>query len=122
MRAIVAGDSQAFYASEIEDRRIVGLPPFGRLAAFIVSADDRDSAQTYARALALAAPRAPDIAVLGPTEAPLAVIRGRHRMRLLVKTTKSADLQGYIRHWLSLSPPQRGSVRLQIDIDPQSFL
>ncbi len=122
MRAIVAGDAEGFYASEIADRRAVGLPPFGRLAGFIVSADDRDSMQAYARALALAAPRVPDIAVLGPTEAPLAVIRGRHRMRLLVKAAKSADLQGFIRHWLQAAPPARGNVRLQIDIDPQSFL
>jgi primosomal protein N' (replication factor Y) len=122
MKAIVAGDREAFYASEIADRRAVGLPPFGRLAGLIISADDRPSAQAYARALSLAAPKSPNINVLGPTDAPLAVIRGRHRFRLLVKADRSADLQAYIRDWLAVAGPARGSVRLQVDIDPQSFL
>ncbi len=122
MKAIVAGDREAFYASEIEDRRAVGLPPFGRLAGLVISADDRDSAQAYARTLALAAPKVLNINVLGPTDAPLAVIRGRHRFRLLVKADRGTDLQGYIRQWLALTGPTRGSVRLQVDIDPQSFL
>jgi primosomal protein N' (replication factor Y) len=122
MQAIVAGDREAFYASEIADRRAVGLPPFGRLAGLIVSADDRQSAQSYARALALAAPNSKEIRVLGPTDAPLAVIRGRHRFRLLVKAERSADLQAYIRQWVLQADPPRGSVRLQVDIDPQSFL
>jgi primosomal protein N' (replication factor Y) len=122
MKAIVAGDREAFYASEIADRLAVGLPPFGRLAGLIVSADDRASAQAHARALALAAPRLAGIQVLGPTDAPLAVIRGRHRFRLLVKADRSADLQTFIRQWLAAADPARGSVRLQIDIDPQSFL
>ena len=122
MKAIVAGDREAFYASEIEDRRIVGLPPFGRLAGVIISADDRETAQAYARSLALAAPKADKIQVLGPTDAPLAVVRGRHRFRLLVKSERTVDIQTYIRDWLALADKIRGSLRIQIDIDPQSFL
>ena len=60
--------------------------------------------------------------VLGPAEAPLAVVRGRHRFRLLVQAPRSADLQGYIRDWLATAPPPRGGVRVQVDIDPQSFM
>jgi primosomal protein N' (replication factor Y) len=60
--------------------------------------------------------------VLGPAEAPLAVVRGRHRFRLLVQAPRSADLQGYLRGWLKEAPAPRGGVRVQIDIDPQSFL
>jgi primosomal protein N' (replication factor Y) len=122
MKAIVSGDRDAFYASEIADRKLVGLPPFGRLAGLIVSADDRESAQGYARTLSLAAPKVPEIQVMGPTDAPLAVIRGRHRFRLLVKADRTADVQAYLRHWLTSVGPPRGSVRLQVDIDPQSFL
>jgi primosomal protein N' (replication factor Y) len=76
----------------------------------------------YARAVALAAPAAAKIEVLGPAEAPLSVIRGRHRYRLLVKATREADLQAYLRLWLGQVPKAKGDVRLVVDIDPYSFL
>jgi primosomal protein N' (replication factor Y) len=62
------------------------------------------------------------VMVLGPAEAPLALIRGRYRFRLLIKTEREIDLQGYLRAWLARAPKPRGSVRAEIDIDPQSFL
>ena len=61
------------------------------------------------------------VRVLGPAEAPLAVVRGRHRFRLLVKSPRDFDLSAYMREWLSGAPKRKGSVRLEIDIDPQSF-
>ena len=64
----------------------------------------------------------PLILVLGPAEAPLAVVRGRHRFRLLVHAARNADVQGYIRNWLASVPAPKGNVRVQVDIDPQSFL
>ena len=122
LRAIVAGDRERFYEAEIEERRRAGLPPFGRLAGLVVSAEEREPAHAYARMLALAAPREADIAVLGPAEAPLAVVRGRHRFRLLVRTGRTQDLQGYLRRWLGAVEAPRGSVKLHVDVDPQSFL
>jgi primosomal protein N' (replication factor Y) len=122
MRAIVAGDREAFYSREIAERRDAQLPPFGRLAGIVISGPDRPSAQGYAAAFRRAAPERPDIAVLGPAEAPLAVIRGRSRFRLLVQAPRSVDLQSWLRQWLAEAPVPRGSVRVQIDIDPQSFL
>ena len=62
------------------------------------------------------------IQVLGPAEAPLAVIRGRYRFRLLVKAAREADLQAYLRLWLTEAPKPKGDVRLNVDIDPYSFL
>ena len=85
MRALVTGDRQGFYEAEIALREEAGLPPFGRLAAIVIQAKERQAAEGYARELALAAPEARLIQVLGPVEAPLAVIRGWHRQRLLVK-------------------------------------
>ncbi len=120
--AIVSGDRDAFYAREIEARRVAGLPPFGRLAGIVVSGPDRASAQAYATALRRAAPANDSAMVLGPAEAPLAVIRGRHRFRLLVHAPRGFDLQNYVRGWLRSAPPARGGVRIQIDIDPQTFL
>ncbi|WP_048644829.1 primosomal protein N' [Nitratireductor soli] len=122
MRAIVTGDAEAFYEREITERERAGLPPFGRLAGIIVSAATRQEAEGHARALRRAAPRAEGLDVLGPAEAPLAMIAGRHRFRLLVHGTRRADLQGFVRAMLDAGPKQRGSVRVQVDIDPQSFL
>ncbi|MBZ3693630.1 primosomal protein N' [Phyllobacterium calauticae] len=122
MRAIVSGDAEAFYAREIEERERSGLPPYGRLGALIISAGTRAEAENHARALRRAAPHSPEINVLGPAEAPLALIRGRHRFRLLIHGTRKADIQNFIRAILSAGPKERGSVRVQIDIDPQSFL
>jgi primosomal protein N' (replication factor Y) len=120
--AIVSGDREAFYAREIEARRAAQLPPFGRLAAIVVSGPDRASAQTYAQNLRRAAVADSLILVLGPAEAPLAVVRGRHRFRLLVHAARQADVQAYIRAWLAAVPAPKGNVRVQVDIDPQSFL
>lgn len=122
MKALVSGDREAFYTTEIEERRRAVLPPFGRLAAIIVSAATRAEAEDHARALARAAPAGAGIDVLGPAEAPLAVIRGRHRFRLLVRCPRSVDIQAYLRAWLTVAPPERGSVRRAVDVDPQSFL
>jgi primosomal protein N' (replication factor Y) len=122
IQALVSGDRDTFYEREIEARREAGLPPFGRLASLLVSGGSREAAEAYARAVALAAPPAAKIQVLGPAEAPLAVIRGRHRYRLLVKATREADLQAYLRLWLSALPKAKGDLLLTVDIDPYSFL
>ncbi|MCO5080760.1 MAG: primosomal protein N' [Rhizobiaceae bacterium] len=122
MQAIVSGDSAAFYEREIAERERSSLPPFGRLAGIIVSADTRADAESHARQLRRAAPQAADIAILGPAEAPMAVVAGRHRFRLLIHGERRADMQGFIRRMLAEGLKARGSVRVQVDIDPQSFL
>ena len=122
IQALVSADRDNFLEREIAARRDAGLPPFGRLASLLVSGSAREAAEGYARAVALAAPPAAKIQVLGPAEAPLSVIRGRHRYRLLVKAAREADLQAYLRLWLSQVPKVKGDVRLVVDVDPYSFL
>ncbi|MGH6823510.1 MAG: replication restart helicase PriA, partial [Methylocella sp.] len=139
MRALLSGDCERFYEEETNQRRRAGLPPFGRLAALIVSGKDSASAEVFARALARAAhtlppsdswrltpagalPRDNELSLLGPAEAPIAVVRGRHRFRLLVRAPRAADLQGFLRAWLAAGPPEKGGVRVAVDVDPQSFL
>ena len=100
MQAIISGDREAFLAREIRQRQAGLLPPFGRLAALVISARDKELAQLFARDVARRAPPADRIEVLGPAEAPLAVIRGRHRWRLLVKAPRELDVQAYLRAWL----------------------
>ncbi len=121
MRALASGDRDRFFEAEAAARREAGLPPFGRLAAVIVSAADAEAADFAARALARAAPQWPGVTVLGPAPAPLAVLRGRHRRRFLVKAEREVRLQAVMRDWLS-RVRLGGSARLQIDIDPYSFL
>jgi primosomal protein N' (replication factor Y) (superfamily II helicase) len=121
MQALAAGDRDGFLAAEANARREAGLPPFGRLAALIVSADDPDSADFAARALARATPQLPGVTVLGPAPAPLAILRRRHRRRFLVKAERNVNLQRVLRDWLG-RVRLGGSARLQVDIDPYSFL
>jgi primosomal protein N' (replication factor Y) len=122
MQALVSGDAQAFYEREIAEREKARLPPFGRLAAIITSADSRADAEGHARQLRGSAPEVDGISVLGPAEAPLALIRGRHRFRLLVHGRRNSDLQAFLRRMLAQGPKIRGTVHVQLDIDPQSFL
>ena len=126
MRALIAQDREAFYSAEIESRERTHYPPFGRLASIVVSGPDKHDTAAYARALARAAPVQDllqgDLRVLGPAEAPLALIRGRHRLRLLVKAPRGFDLSAYLRAWLAAAPKRHGSVKLDVDVDPQSFL
>jgi primosomal protein N' (replication factor Y) len=121
MKALILGDREAFYSSEIELRERTGYPPFGRLASVVISAAERHTAESYGRSLVGLAPKDEQVRVLGPAEAPIAVVRGRHRFRLLVKAPRAYDLSGYMRDWLSAAPKTKGSLQLQVDIDPQSF-
>jgi len=121
MEAMVKGDSEAFYRHEIEVRRQGGLPPFGRLAALIVSGNEHDEAMRFAKALLAAAPLADGLKLYGPADAPVAMVRGRHRVRLLAQSGKDFDLSGYVRFWLTSGPRVSGNLRIQVDIDPMSF-
>jgi primosomal protein N' (replication factor Y) (superfamily II helicase) len=121
MAALVSGDRDGFYAAESAARRAIGVPPYGRMAAIIVSAQNAELAQRTARDLAEAAPQANDVMVLGPAPAPLSVLRGRHRYRLLVHASRSFALQAMVRSWLgSVDWPAR--VRVTVDVDPYSFM
>jgi primosomal protein N' (replication factor Y) len=121
IEALANGDRDAFYAAETEARRDAGAPPFGRWAAIIVSSEDQAEALAAARAIGGTAPDLPDMLVLGPAPAPLSLLRGRYRFRLLINARRSAELQKTLREWLEpLQFPR--SVRVNIDIDPYSFV
>jgi len=122
MRALIAQDREAFYDAEIEVRERDHYPPFGRLASIVVSGPDKHDTESHARALARAAPTHDEVRILGPAEAPLALVRGRHRFRLLIKAPRNFDLSAYLRQWLAAAPKKHGSIKLDVDVDPQSFL
>ena len=122
MQAIVAGDRDAFLNYEVKTRQSGLLPPYGRLAAIVISARDKALTEVTARDIARRAPRSEVISVLGPVEAPIAVVRGRHRWRLLVKAPRDVDLQAYLRAWAGTIPKLKSDVRITVDIDPYNFL
>lgn len=122
MSAIVSGDRDQFLAHELQNRQTAMMPPYGRLAAMIFSSREKPMAEEFARMVVNHAPPATNIHVLGPVEAPLAVIRGRYRFRALVRATKDEDIQAYLRLWIDRLPKIKGDLRLSVDVDPYSFL
>ncbi|MFC7473484.1 primosomal protein N' [Dankookia sp. GCM10030260] len=121
MQALISGDLAGFMQEEAAMRRPGHWPPFGRLAALIVSAEDEREADRTARDLGLAAPGGEGVQVLGPAPAPLALLRGRHRRRLLLKTRRDIAVQPILREWLARVPVP-SHVRVQVDVDPVGFL
>ncbi|MCU0729844.1 MAG: primosomal protein N', partial [Sphingopyxis sp.] len=119
--AMINGDTAGFYAAETAARAAARMPPFGRLAAIIISSEDAGAAERTARALAEAAPDVGGMDIWGPAPAPLAMLRGRHRHRLLVHASRTAPIQAHLRDWLGkVSWPAK--VRVAVDIDPYSFV
>jgi len=121
MEALVSGDADAFTAAETEARREAGAPPFGRYAAIVVSSEDQSAAYDIAKLVGRTAPRVEGMEVYGPAPAPLAMLRGRHRYRLLIHARRGLDVQDVIRAWLGgLDWPSK--VRVIVDVDPYSFV
>jgi primosomal protein N' (replication factor Y) len=121
IEALIAGDVEGFYEAETDARREAAMPPFGRLAAIVVSSEKEEDAKQAAHQIGRSAPIHDNMIVLGPVPAPLAMLRGRHRLRLLVHASRSLPLQDIVREWLGgLEWPK--SVRVAVDVDPYSFL
>ncbi len=121
MQALAAADRDGFLAIEQEMRELAGMPPFGRLAALIISAPSAEQVDEFCNAAAKAAPHGEGVDVFGPAPAPIAILRGRHRRRFLIQSPRSVDLSAYMAAWRGkLKPP--GAVRVAVDIDPYSFL
>ncbi|MDB6181225.1 primosomal protein N' [Paracoccus fistulariae] len=123
IRAILSGEDEAFWNAEAAARQAVGMPPFGRLAGIILSHPDLATVSDFARHLAAHAQPLRDAGaeLWGPAPAPIARIRGRHRIRLLIHAPRQAAMQSAIADWLAPHKPP-ANLRLSVDIDPQSFL
>jgi len=121
MQALVANDRDRFVSAELAGRSGAGMPPYGRLASLIVSGPDPAAVDNVCAAIARRAPQKEGVTVLGPSVAPMALLRGRHRRRFLLKTGRDIAVQPLLHAWLGeIGLP--ASVRLQIDVDPYSFL
>ena len=123
IQAILSGDDEGFWRAELDARRLASMPPFTRLAGVIVSGEDAQGVMDKAVELSRAtAPlRAIGAEIWGPAPAPVARVRGRHRVRLLVKAERGAPLQEALAQWTgAVALP--GDLRLSLDVDPQSFM
>ncbi len=120
IRALAAGDRDAFLAAEGREREGAGMPPYGKLAALILQSTDEMKLDQFCRTLAQRAPRYDDIRVLGPAPAPMAFLRGKHRRRFLIRSGRDISMQNYLSEWLS-GIKTGSNIQLKIDIDPQSF-
>ena len=122
IRAILTGDEEAFWRAEAAQRQEAGVPPYGRMAGVILSGSDL--AQVFDLGNALARNDGPlrqvGAQLFGPAPAPIARVRGRHRVRLLVKAAKGVALQEALSRWVQPFR-MKGDLRLSIDIDPQNF-
>ena len=123
IRAILSGDEEGFWRAEASERRVVGAPPYGRMAGVVISSEDMGEAMALGEAMAArdGPLRDAGVALYGPAPAPISRVRGRHRVRLLAKAPKDAPLQSAIARWAG-GFDWPASVRVSIDIDPQSFL
>ena len=119
--ALAAGDRELFINVELEMREMLGLPPYGKLAAVIISGPDPKTSDDAARNFLNKAPRADGIEILGPADAPIAMLRGRFRRRLLIQAEPGVNLPAYMATWRAKYRP-KNKVKIQIDIDPQSFM
>ena len=124
MQAMASGIRDTFIAEEVRAREDLHMPPFGRLVALIVSGAGEQHVDAQAGTLARMAPRYDGVEVLGPAPAPLAFLRGRHRRRLLMKVRPGLAPQAVVREWLAQVTAKglEKGVKIQVDVDPQSFM
>ncbi len=121
MQALAHADRTGFLAAEADEREAAGMPPFGRLAAVNIAGSNEAEVDSLTRDLARSAPHQDGVTILGPAPAPLAVLRGRHRRRFLVKCRRDVAPQAVLRRWLQ-GKGRKGDPAIHIDIDPYSFL
>lgn len=120
INALLSGQQEPFYKEEAIQRQRAGMPPFGRLAALIVSSYDEAAVMAVAQTLADSAPRGVGVTMFGPAPALLTVLRHRYRYRLLLKTDRTVYIQGLVQEWLTKAT-WPNTVKVQIDVDPYSF-
>ncbi len=121
IQALLANDRDWFMELEMKSREELGFPPFGRLAAVVISAENSLAADDAAATFVRGAPNADGVDIWGPAPAPIAVLRGRHRRRMLIRANRNVDLSAYLSAWrerIKLS----SSVRVSLDIEPYSFM
>tara|TARA_A100001037_G_scaffold303848_1_gene338933 strand:- start:1690 stop:2421 length:732 start_codon:yes stop_codon:yes gene_type:complete len=120
MAALIQGDRDKFVREELEARRQAGMPPFNRLVGMIVASASQQYAFEVARLLVRKAPVVSGFEIFGPAPAPIALLRGKYRFRILVRTPRKYGLQALLRSWLDRLDWSK-EVSVKVDVDPYSF-
>jgi primosomal protein N' (replication factor Y) len=121
LQAVIEHNRDKFITLEKQSRKMLKMPPYGKLAAVIVSSPNQQAAEAAAYYLGKCAPNTELIETLGPAPAPMALLRGRYRYRLLMKTAKSINIQEVMKKWLKMVKV-KSNVRIDVDINPYSFM
>jgi primosomal protein N' (replication factor Y) len=121
LQSLLNNDRNGFIEFEKTTRRLLHYPPYGKLAALIVSGTDAKSVERAAANLGRTAPHTEHIEVLGPAPAPLYLLKDKYRYRLLLKTSRQINIQKVINEWLAMNKTT-GNIRVEVDIDPYSFM
>ena len=121
LKALLENDREQFLKLEKKTRKMLKMPPFGKLAAVIVSGTNQEAAEKTAVWLGQTAPNNEYVSTLGPAPAPIYMLRGKYRFRLLLKTAKNIKIQEVVKEWMKkVNVPS--SVRVEVDVDPYSFM
>lgn len=121
LKAIISGDKEQFYCQEIQQRQNANMPPFTRFAAIIISGLEDQSTKIYAKTIRQQMINYKNIEILGPAQAPIAMLANKYRYRILIKANKNINIQSYLKNILNKIHRQTSKINVQIDIDPQSF-
>ena len=121
LQAVIEHDRDKFVEIEKSSRRLLHMPPYGKLAALIVSSTNQQAAEAAAYYLGKCAPNTELIETLGPAPAPMNLLRGRYRYRLLLKTARNVNIQNVLKKWLAMVKI-KSNVRVDVDVNPYSFM
>ena len=121
IRAIAKNNRDDFFEKELSSRKNANMPPYGRLAAIILSSKYERKLDGFASELLRIAPLFKNVKIFGPAPAPLYFLRGKYRRRFLIKSDKTVNIQDVLLNWTNkIKTPH--NVKLTIDIDPFSFM
>lgn len=122
MASLLSANPEEFLKAEMSARERAQLPPYSRMVSLIISGPDKFATEHYAKTLARLFHPDPHIRLLGPAEAAIAMIRSRHRYRIMLRAAKNCDFQGAIRRWLGAAPRPASGIKIHVDVDPYHFL
>ena len=121
IKSLQKNNRNEFLSMEMSSRKVLNMPPFGKLASIILSSTNETLFKKVSMDILECYQAFNEIELYGPAPAQIYLIRGRYRMRFLMKTGKKINIQKVIKNWLSnIVIPS--SINMNIDIDPYSFL
>lgn len=120
------GDVEGFYQQEIQQRQMLGFPPFARLIRLVFRSALQKEAQNAAQTAAHIFLREIKdfklpVDLMGPSECPLAMIATNHRWQILLRAKEMTPLHRLCHNFIrGYKTPQK--VYIEVDVDPVNLL